>query len=939
MKARGFIFLLLMSLCCVSLHAQQNLALFRGTAATGGEVANGHIYWQDHSFREGTLESGDRQYSGLLLNVDARMQHLLLKNPAGDVISLPPEKVKAFTIGEKKFVNLRATGLDVPLGFYEELSPMPGGFYKQVKKTLLSSPGNHNGQDIGYEDPRYNERLISYYGVGYTYLFIRDGEAFYFRNAAQLRKVTGIDKASVKPNKDLDLYCLAIADYLSANDHHGRRGAAQDGFTLSEYVLVPSPVPEMSSGSGLPADYFSRKDTGTAMVPEEAENDVFEDDTDSAYSEMLEGAVLDVEVNSVHKNTGMGMEKINASDILKQPVAFGEADVIRAVMSLPGVKSTGDAAAGINVRGGTVDQNLMMFNGCTIYNPSHLFGIMSSFDADLVDNVELYKSSIPAEYGGRISSIMNVCGKDGNDRKIKGSIGLGLITSRFSIEGPISKGRTSFILGGRATYSNWMLKMLPRDSHYSGGKTFFADVNAGIKHRIDDKNTLRAFAYWSADKFSFSADTSFNYANAGASLKWTSFFGDSKMEATAGCNAYATTTNSGSEFSSYAISTGIMQGFGKLSFVTNLGESDKLTYGLDVDIYKLNPGRMSPARPISIVQERTLDAQKGTSGAAYAQNSWNPGGAFSIDAGLRFSTFWAPGCGKPYGTPELRLSAKFQPAGNLSLKAGFNSMSQHIHLVTNTSSISPMDRWVLSDSSIKPQTGWQAAAGVFWTPGAKGIELSAEGYWKRFDNFLDYKSGMDLTMNPSLSDALVPTRGKAYGIELLARKNKGRLTGWLSYSYSRAFLQEMQDRGLETIAGGDWYTAPQDIPHDVKLVANYKFTRRFSVSANINYSTGRPVTLPVGEFTYGHASRVYYSERNAYRVPDYFRADLAMSIEPSHKLDNVIHTFITFGVYNLTGRKNAYSVYYSRNEHGAFTGHLLSVFACPVPYVNLNLMF
>lgn len=921
----------------MSLHAQQDLALFRGGAAQHGVVANGHFYWQEPSFREGTLEYGGRHYQGLMLNVDAENQRLLIKNEGTTAVSLPPDRISSFTIGERRFVNLCAMGYDAPQGFFEELASMPHGIYKQVRKVLLSSVGNHNGQDIGYDDPRYNERLMSYYGIECTYLLVNGGEAVQFRNASQLRKMTGVGKSSVRPEKDFDNYCRNVAAFMAGQDD-GESLASP--FSTSMFTPRPYAVPEVTFGSGLPSDYFSGKETAVASTSYEPATEATDDNDEDDYSELLQGAVLEVEVTSVHKSTGMGIEKFTSEEIFKLPVAFGEADVIRAVMSIPGVKSTGDAASGINVRGGTVDQNLMLFNGCTIYNPSHLFGIMSSFDADMINNVDLYKSSIPAEYGGRISSITDISGKDGNDQKFKGSIGLGLITSRLSLEGPIKKGRTSFALGGRTTYSNWMLKMLPEGSHYAGGKTFFADANATVKHKINDRNTLRAFVYWSADQFSFSTDTSFTYSNVGASLRWTSFFGNTRMDASAGYNAYTNNvTDSGNEQASYSIRTGVRQGFGKFVFKTDLGVSDRLSYGVDVNAYDINPGIMTPFHSSSIVQERALDAQRGLEGAAFAQNSWNPEGIFGIDAGLRYSLFLSADGGQSYCNPEYRLSLRFQPVEDFSVKAGFNSMTQNVHLVTNTSSISPMDRWVLSDSDIKPQTGWQAAAGLYWTPGDAGVELSAEGYWKRFSNFLDYKSGEELTMNPSLADALVPTRGKAYGVELLAKKSKGKFTGSLSYSYSRAFLQEMQDRGLETIAGGAWYIAPQDIPHDVKLIANYKFTRRFSLSANVNYATGRPITLPVGEYIYGGASRLWYSERNSYRMPDYFRMDIAMNIDPSHKIDKPMHTFITFGVYNLTGRRNAYSVYYSRNEFGAFSGHMLSVFACPIPYVNFNLLF
>jgi hypothetical protein len=268
------------------------------------------------------------------------------------------------------------------------------------------------------------------------------------------------------------------------------------------------------------------------------------------------------------------------------------------------------------------------------------------------------------------------------------------------------------------------------------------------------------------------------------------------------------------------------------------------------------------------------------------------------------------------------------------VKAGFNTMTQYIHLISNTSSISPIDSWQLSTARVRPQTGWQAAAGLYWTVAEGTVDLSLETYYKRTAHQLDYKSGAILMMNPDLPDALVETYGKAYGVELMVKKSTGKLTGWLSYAYARTMLREMYDRGVETINGGAWYNAPHDKPHEVKLVGNYKFTHRYSVSANLEYATGRPITLPIGKFYYGGGFRYAYTERNTHRIPDYFRLDLAVNIDPGHYLRQFSHMSWTIGVYNVTARKNAYSVFFT--DSGSY---MLSVFACPIPYINLNLKF
>ena len=655
----------------------------------------------------------------------------------------------------------------------------------------------------------------------------------------------------------------------------------------------------------------------------------------------LTGVVISADNVSNHRDARMGIDKVRVNTIAKVPAAFGEADVLKVVLTLPGVKSVGEASSGFNVRGGSSDQNLILFNDGTVYNPSHMFGLFSTFNTDVINDIELYKSSIPAEFGGRISSVLDVRGREGNSNKFAGSVGIGLLTSRFHVEGPISKGRTSFILGGRTTYSNWILNLIPEgNSSYAGGSAGFRDLNAGISHHFNEKNSIHAYAYLSHDDFSFKNDTTFRYENMNFSLKWRSNFNErNSLVVSAGYDSYKSAfDNDFNPQSGYSISTGTDQAFAKMTFKSTLNEHHTLSYGINGVYYMLNPGRLSPLYEKTLVKERTLDQQNGLELAAYLSDAWTVDDRLSFEAGVRMPAFLALHPNKFYGFPELRLSGKYSFRDNLSLKAGFNSMNQYIHLISNTSSISPMDTWQLSSDKIAPQKGWQAAAGLYWTAGGQ-VDISLEGYWKRMYNYLDYKSGAVLVMNENLADYLVPTYGKAYGVELLVKKTVGKLNGWFSYTYARTFLKEMQDRGVETINRGEWYNAPHDKPHDFKLVANYKFTHRYSLSVNVDYSTGRPVTIPNGQYVYGNGWRLAYSDRNAYRIPDYFRMDVAMNIEPSHYLRQLSHLSVTLGVYNVTGRKNAYSIYYTTSGGTKVTGHMLSVFACPIPYINLNLKF
>jgi len=652
----------------------------------------------------------------------------------------------------------------------------------------------------------------------------------------------------------------------------------------------------------------------------------------------LKGAVVSAEHQSAHRDPRMGVEIIRLNTIKKVPAAFGEPDILKVVLTMPGVKTAGEASTGFNVRGGAVDQNLILFNDGTIFNPSHMFGVLSAFNSDVINDVQLYKSSIPAEYGGRISSVLDIRGKEGNPEKVSGAVGIGLLTSNLMIEGPISKGKTTFVLGGRTTYSDWMLRAIPKSSNYSGGTASFSDLNLGVSHKIDDNNSLHAYGYWSRDRFGFSADTVFRYSNLNASLKWISHINErNTMTLVGGYDNYSSSlTDSHYIYDSYRLSMGIRQAFLKLGFKTTVG-NHVLSYGLNSIYQNVNPGHYDPYSGESLVVTDHLDTQQAVNLALYASDTWTASDRLTLEYGFRLDGYMDLSSRKKYFNPEFRVSGKYSFRDNLSLKAGFNTMSQNIHLITNNTSVSPVDTWQLSNDKIRPQTGWQAAAGLYWTLGP--VDLSLEGYYKMMYHYLDYKSGAKLVMNHDLASCLVETTGKAYGVEFMARKDFGKLNGWLSYSYSRASLRENPGRGNEAINGGEWYNASYDKPHDFKMLLNYKFTHRFSLSMNVDYSTGRPVTVPIGKYWYASTYMLAYSERNAYRIPDYFRMDMAFIIEPGHYLKKLTHMSVTLGVYNITGRKNAYSVYYSANNGTQVNGYMLSVFACPVPYVNFNLKF
>ncbi len=654
----------------------------------------------------------------------------------------------------------------------------------------------------------------------------------------------------------------------------------------------------------------------------------------------LKEASISAESVNNRRSNKMGLELIRIERIKHIPSVFGESDVLKVILTLPGVKSVGEASGGFNVRGGASDQNLILYNNGTIYNPTHLFGMFSVFNPDVVSDIELYKNSIPAEYGGRISSVLDVRSREGNSKKIIGSLGVGLLTTRGHLEGPISK-KTKFIVGARTTYSDWLLGLLPNNSSYKNGTASFHDINGSVSHNFNDKNSIYFYGYYSQDKFKFSIDTSYRYSNLNGSIKWRSNFSEKhSMVVSVGYDQYDYTTfDTSNSVNAYRLKFGIKEGFAKINFKSLINQKHTLSYGLNSLYYHLSPGSYLPNGDESLVLPRVLDSEEALESALYVSDTWNINSKLAADFGLRVSLFSAMAPFKFYANPEFRISGKYLISDRTTFKAGFNSMTQYIHLLSNTTSISPTDIWKLSDENIKPQKGWQAAAAIYSLFFDNKLEVSAEAYYKHMSNYLDYKSGAVLVMNPNIAGDVITTKGRAYGVEFMAKKPLGKLNGWISYTYSKTELREDGDRGINAVNRGEWYPAAYDKPHDFKLVGNYKFTHRYSISFNMDYSTGRPVTIPVGRYSYGGGSRLFYSDRNQYRIPDYFRLDLAVNVEPSHNLTHFTHFSFTVGVYNITGRKNAYSVYFDANRANIVKGYMLSIFGAPIPYINLNFKF
>ncbi|MFI5124312.1 MAG: carboxypeptidase-like regulatory domain-containing protein [Chitinophagales bacterium] len=681
---------------------------------------------------------------------------------------------------------------------------------------------------------------------------------------------------------------------------------------------------------------------------------------------MLKNVIVSAQKLSNVKGMEMGVQKIDIKTIKQVPVVFGEADLLRVVLTLPGVKSVGEASTGLNVRGGSADQNLILFNEATIFNPSHFFGLFSAFNPEVVKDVQLYKSSIPARYGGRLSSVLDITSREGNKKNITGSAGIGLLTTRLDVEGPLIKDRSSFIIGGRTTYANWLMNLLP--DQYKHSKASFYDLNLNITHQINKKNNLYLTAYTSNDHFNLNSDTTYGYNNLNFSLKWKHIFNDKFYGVfTTGYDRYQYSISSEQNpVNAYKLKFDINQKYLKAHFNYYLGAANTMEFGLSTINYKLDPGSFQPLGKSSLVTPDVVEAEHAEESALYVSDKYTISPAFSVEGGIRYSMFnylgpqsvneYAPGIPKTidniiatkiysgsdfiknYSGPEYRFSVKYEITDSFSIKAGFNTQRQYIHVLSNTAAIAPTDIWKLSDPNIRPQAGSQVSLGLYKNFKNNTIETSIEVYYKKIQNFLDYKSGAQLVLNHHIETDVINTGGKAYGVELLIRKSTGKLNGWFSYTYSRTLLKMDDPAAGEIINEGKYYPANYDQPHTATAIGNYRVNHRFSVSVNVTYSTGRPITLPIGVFYYDNAYRTLYANRNAYRIPDYFRTDFSMNIEGNHRVHQKTHNSWTIGVYNVTGRRNPYSVYYV-SENGAVNGYKLSIFGSAIPYVNYNIRF
>lgn len=676
----------------------------------------------------------------------------------------------------------------------------------------------------------------------------------------------------------------------------------------------------------------------------------------------LKEVVIEADRDANVTGMQMGMDKLDIKTMKQIPLALGETDIMKVVLTLPGVQSVGEGTVGLNVRGGATNQNLILYNDAVVYNPSHLFGFFSTFNPDVLKNVELYKSGVNAEYGGRLSSVLDVHTREGNSKKFEGSGGISPVTGRFTIEGPIMKDRTSFLLGARSTYSNWILRQLEDDELKNSEASFF-DINANISHKIDDNNNLYLSGYFSKDRFKLNQDTSYAFSDRNASIKWKHVF-NSKL--------YSVITGSVSSYQ-YAVSSDAnpINGF-KLDFDINQWNlkadvnyfpdgKHTLNAGASVVRYNLSPGRFSPMGSQSEIVEEELQHEYALENAVYVGDNYELNQQVSFYGGVRFSFFknlgprnvfeYAEGVSRTpdtitdtvsyghgksiasYAGFEPRISVRYAFSKNISLKLSYNRMRQYIQMLSNTTAISPTDTWKLSDKYIEPQIGDQFSLGFYKNFRNGIIETSVEGYYKTTDNAIDYINNAELLLNTHLETEVISGKGKAYGLEFLVKKLKGKINGWVSYTYSRSFMQ-----ADETINNGEFYPTSYDKPHALNFVGNYKFNRRFNFSLNFTYSTGRPMTVPVATYVIDGTRRILYSDRNAGRIDDYIRTDIAINFEGNHKVKKLAHSSWTLAVYNLFSRANPYSIYFV-TEGEQIKGYKLSIFARAIPTITYNFKF
>jgi hypothetical protein len=678
---------------------------------------------------------------------------------------------------------------------------------------------------------------------------------------------------------------------------------------------------------------------------------------------------LDKNVRSVE----MSVAKLDMKDVKKMPALLGEVDIIRSLTLLPGISTIGEASNGFNVRGGNTDQNLILLDEAPVYNSSHLFGFFSIFNADAVKDVKLYKGGIPARYGGRLSSVVDVRQRNGNNKKFSSTGGIGLLSSRLLIEGPIQKEKSAFMIAARRSYADLFLA-LSSDPTINQNTLYFYDLNAKLNYILSDKDRLYLSGYFGRDVFELDDLFGFDWGNATASLRWNHLFSDklfSNFTLVFSDYTYSLGTPEDDEFN-FRLKSTIQDYHFKNQYNYYISSKNEIEFGVEGIYYRMKPGEITGSFELQLQDEFALEP------SVYFSQELELGTRWTVQYGLRYSSFYNLGAQKVrnYANPDLpqlnelidseeyssgqiieayngleglepRLSANYRISDEQSIKASYNRTRQYIHLISNTSTPTPVDLYRPAGRYIQPATVNQVAAGYFQNFAENRYEVSIEGYYKDFKNIVDYRNGANLIFNETIETEILPGIGRSFGLEFYLRKRKGRLSGWLSYTLSKTELRVENDDPLLAINAGAWYPANYDKRHDISLVLNYQLTKKWDLGMNFTYQSGRPITPPEGRFNFEDYSVPVYRSRNSLRIPDYHRLDLSANYTPEKDPNKKFYSSWSLGFYNVYARRNAYSIFFQQTPQaeGATTSSFdtqavqLAIFGTIIPSVTWNFNF
>jgi hypothetical protein len=624
----------------------------------------------------------------------------------------------------------------------------------------------------------------------------------------------------------------------------------------------------------------------------------------------------------------MGVERLNVKEIAKIPVLLGEKDIIKTMQLLPGVKSAGEGNAGFYVRGGAADQNLILLDEAPVYNASHLLGFFSTFNSDAIKDAVLYKGNQPANFGGRLSSVLDIKMNEGNNKRFNASGGLGIISSRLNIEGPIIKDKASFLISGRRTYVDMFLKASDK---FKDNKLYFYDLNAKVNYRINDKNRVFLSGYFGRDKLGLGDLFGIDWGNATGTVRWNHILTEKLFSNTSlifsSYDYLIAIKNADVDFD---IKSSIKDVNFKQEFQYFINTRNKLRFGINAIQHSIIPGQIE-ANEGSGINSMTLTSNKSLEAATFITNDWTVSEKFLISYGVRFSSFSLLGNNdnvysynekgdvtdtnvyekntfiKTYPVLEPRVSMSYIYSKSASIKAAYARNAQYIHLVSNTTTSSPTDLWIPSSLNTKPEICDQISIGWFKNFKENAYEMSIETYYKSMQNQIDYRNGANLQANELIEGELLYGVGRAYGLEFILKKITGKFTGWIGYTFSRS------ERKIIGINQDNWYAAKQDRTHDISVVGIYDITPKLSVSALFVYYTGNAVTFPSGKYMINGETQFLYTERNGYRMPSYHRMDLGVTW--LRKNTEKFESSWNFSVYNLYGRENAYSITFRQNEN------------------------